>query len=181
MEVQVGMQGDNPFQSFNASMPFVNNKAALFYGELFLFNECKKGISNCENVKNADYLQKILTIYALTLVKETSEFYLSYLTKEHIESIEETLVKLFEEVKYNMLASMKFLYQDDHVIKSAIGSEDGNIYDRLLSKLNSDRRNMGKSEEWRYLLQVRRESEFLSKYKGGLGPNGQQSTLNNGF
>jgi hypothetical protein len=91
-------------------MPFVNNKAALFYGELFLFNECKKGISNCENVKNADYLQKILTIYALTLVKETSEFYLSYLTKEHIESIEETLVKLFEEVKYNMLASMKFLY-----------------------------------------------------------------------
>jgi hypothetical protein len=59
------------------------------------------------------------------------------------------------------------------VIKSAIGSEDGNIYDRLLSKLNSDRRNMGKSEEWRYLLQVRRESEFLSKYKGGLGPNGQ--------
>ncbi len=56
-----------------------------------------------------------------------------------------------------MIASMNYLYQDDHVLKSAIGSSDGNIYDRVISKLNSDRKNMGKSEDWRYLLEVRKQ------------------------
>ena len=156
MEIQLGLASNSAFDAFNNSLPFANNKAALFYGELFMFNQCKLGILTCENPKNARFLKKVLTIYALTLVKETSEFYLDYLNTEVISVIEDTLLKLFEEVKYNMIASLNFLYQDDHVIKSAIGSSDGNIYDRVISKLNSDRRNMGKSDDWRYLLEVRR-------------------------
>lgn len=164
MEVQLGMATKDPFVAFNESLPFANNKAALFYGELYMHNQCRKGIAKCQSIKNAAFLQKILTIYGLTLIKESSEFYLDHLTIEHIQLIEETLLKLYEEVKFNMLASLKFLYQDDHVIKSAIGSEDGNIYDRLMSKLNSDSRNMGKSDEWRYILQTRREGDHKSQY-----------------
>lgn len=167
MDIQLGMTTHSAFDAFNGSMPFSNNKAALFYGELFMFNKCKEGIANCPNINNAAYLQKILAIYALTIIKETSEFYLDYLNKNHIELLEETVLKLFDEVKYNMLASMKYLYQDDHVIKSAIGSADGNIYDRLLSKLNSDRRNMGKSKEWRYLLEVRRDGYYGQRLHEG--------------
>jgi acyl-CoA oxidase len=167
MEVQLGMTSGNAFDAFNSSLPFANNKAALFYGELFIHNKCREAIGRCESVKNAGFIQKILIIYSLTLVKESSEFFLDFLNLDHIQLIEETLLKLFDEVKYNMLSSMNFLYQDDHVMKSAIGSADGNVYDRLLSKLNSDRRNMGKSEEWRYLLSVRREGSYGYRFRNG--------------
>ena len=55
-----------------------------------------------------------------------------------------------------MIASMNFLYQEDHIVKSAIGSSDGNIYDRLISKINSGAGNMGKAEDWRDLWEARR-------------------------
>jgi len=61
-----------------------------------------------------------------------------------------------------MIASMNFLYQDDHMVKSAIGSSDGNIYDRVISKINSGAGNMGKAEDWKELLDLRKGSQFSS-------------------
>lgn len=162
LEVQLGMASKSPFAAFNSSLPFANNKAAIFYGELFMFQKAHEKILECKSEKNKSYLGKILAIYGLTAIKEASEFYLDYLTSKDISMIDATLLKLFEEVKHNMIASMNFLYQEDHILKSAIGSSDGNIYDRLISKINSGAGNMGKAEDWKDLYDSRKAAQFAN-------------------
>ncbi len=95
LEIQLAMIDKNPYDAFNSSMPFANNKAALFYGELFIFNKCRESISKCSSIKNAEFVSKILNIYGLYLVKETSEFFLDYLSVGNVARIEETLLKLY--------------------------------------------------------------------------------------
>jgi Acyl-CoA oxidase len=96
LEIQLGMVEKTPYDAFNSSLPFANNKGALFYGELFMFNQCREAISKCGSLKNADFLSKILAIYGLFLVKETSEFYLDYLNSGNISKIETALLKLYD-------------------------------------------------------------------------------------
>ena len=88
LEVQLGMASKSPFAAFNSSLPFSNNKAAIFYGELFMFQKAYEQILECKNQNNASFLGKVLSIYGLAAIKESSEFFLDYLTQKDIQMID---------------------------------------------------------------------------------------------
>lgn len=155
---------NSAFDAWNDTIPFECNNLSRFYGELHFHREGEKAVINCPNEKNKEFLSKLLTIYDLTIIKERPEYLLNYMTEEHIVKIEEILLKLYEEVKYNVVYSFNCLEIDDLVMNSTIGSQDGNLYERVMSKINADGRNFGRPSFWRDIIKVRKDAD-LKEYE----------------
>lgn len=153
-------EGISAYDAWNNSLPFECNNLARFYGELHFHRVGRKAVEDCPNPKNREYLRKLLLIYDLSVIKERPEYLLNFMTQEHIETLDDTLLTLFEEVKYNMVYSFNCLEIDETALNSTIGSEDGNLYERVMSKINADGRNFGRPDFWRDLIQLRKEADL---------------------
>jgi acyl-CoA oxidase len=157
MAVQLNMASDNGFNAWNKSLPFDLNNASLLYGELYCFNIARREILNCSVLKNQSFLTKLLIIKSLILAKEYSSYLLDFLTNDQQILIHDALLELYEEVKYNIVYSFDFFQVNDTMIRSVLGAQDGNCYDRLISEIFADRRNFGRPDFWRELWEVRNE------------------------
>ena len=70
---------------------------------------------------------------------------------------------IFEEIKYNVVYSLDFFEMNDSMIRSALGSQDGNAYDRLISEIYSDRNNFGRPDFWRELWEAKNSGSHDNK------------------
>ena len=64
-------------------------------------------------------------------------------------------MELYSEVKYNIVKSFDYFQVGDVMLRSVLGSEDGNAYDRMISEIYSDQRNFGRPDFWRDLWETR--------------------------
>lgn len=125
------------------------------YGNHYIFKNAKQKITTCPVEVNRDFLTKLLTIFSFEVIRKFNHYTLDYFNSEQIEMMEEVSLKLYDEVKHNMVASFDYMLMNDTLTQSAIGAEDGNAYDRLISEIYADRRNFGKPSYWRYIWEVR--------------------------
>lgn len=153
--IQLKMTSSDAYDAWNDSLPFDTENAAKMFGQLYTFRVAKRHILSCPVTSNRNFLSKLLVIHALEIIRRFGQYLLDYVSQEQMEMMEEISLQLFSEVKYNMVASFDYLMMNDTLTQSAIGAEDGNAYDRLISEIFADRRNFGKPSYWRYLWDVR--------------------------
>jgi acyl-CoA oxidase len=163
MAIQLGMTQGSAYDAWNNALPFDLNNAAKMYGELFCHNEAKKAILNCSVNENKEFLSKLLVIKGLTLAQEYAQYLLDFLSNDQLILIHDALLQLYEEVKYNVVYSFDFLEINDTMLRSTIGAQDGNCYDRTISEIFADGRNFGRPDFWRYLWEVRNESRLAAE------------------
>lgn len=157
MAVQLNMTETSGFNAWNKSLPFDLNNASKLYGELYCHNIARREILNCSVKQNQQFYKKLLIIKGLTLAQEYSSYLLDYLTNDQMIMIHDALLELYDEVKYNVVYSLDFLEVNDTMLRSVLGAQDGNCYDRLISEIYSDGRNFGRPDFWRELWDVRNQ------------------------
>ena len=155
MTIQLNMTNGSSYDAWNLSLPFELNNASKLYGELYCHNTAKDAILNCSIKQNKEFLLKLLTVKTLTLAKEYSTYLLDFMSSQQMQMLNETLGDLFDEIKYNVVYSLDFFEYNDAMMRSALGSQDGNCYDRLISEIYSDRNNFGRPEFWRELFEAK--------------------------
>ena len=65
------------------------------------------------------------------------------------------LLKLYEEVKYDMVSFFDHLGYSDNLIRSTVGASDGDMYGRTMSKITGDSRNFGRPKYWKEIWKIR--------------------------
>jgi acyl-CoA oxidase len=151
---QKNLTSTESFKAWNASVPYGHSDAAIYYGEMLIFQYAYEEIKKLTDQPIQQYLNRLLTIFALTKLKESWSHLGTYLSREVYEEMNATLLKTFDEVKYDIVRSSDGLLGDEY-INSPFGTEDGDVYGRLLSKLNGERTNFGKPPGWRNLWENR--------------------------
>lgn len=154
MTFQKNLTSTEAFKAWNASVPYGHSDAAIYYGELLIYQLAYEEIKKLTDVPLQQYMKRLLVIFALTKIKDSWSHFGTYLSREVYEDINTTLLKTFEEVKYDIVRSFDGLMNDEY-INSPFGTEDGDVYGRLLSKLNGERSNFGKPPGWRNLWENR--------------------------
>jgi len=155
MAIQLNMASGSSYDAWNQSLPFELNNASKLYGELYCHNTAKEAILGCSIKQNKEFLLKLLTVKTLVLAKEYSNYLLDFMSSQQIQLLNETLGELYQEIKYNVVYSLDFFEINDAMIRSALGSQDGNCYDRLISEIYSDRNNFGRPDFWRELYEAK--------------------------
>lgn len=146
--LQQRMGETEPFLAWNDSIPFHITNAALYYGENLIYNQALEGIMAAPSKGTQEFLFHLLTIYALNKIKSSWTTMSSALNSAHLEAINLVLLQEYQAIKYDAVRSLDDFFNDEF-INSPFGCEDGNMYDRLLSKINGDRSNFGKAGNWR--------------------------------
>lgn len=98
---------------------------------------------------------KLLQISCLTRVRENADQLFGFLSTTQVKIINRKLLALFEETKFNIVRSFDEIGYSDGTIRSALGASDGNVYDRLISEIMSQRNNFGRAPFWRDVWAIR--------------------------
>lgn len=155
MAIQLAMASGSSYDAWNSALPFELNNASKLYGELYCHNTARKAIQDCTITPNKNFLTKCLIVKTLTLAKEYSNYLLDFMNAQQMVMLNQTLAEIFEEIKYNVVYSLDFFEINDTMMRSALGSQDGNCYDRLISEIYSDRNNFGRPDYWRELYDAK--------------------------
>ena len=78
--MQLNMATNDPYDSWNSSLPFDLNNASKLYGELYCHNTARTEIANCSVAANREFLNKMLVIKGLTIALEYSVYLLDFIT-----------------------------------------------------------------------------------------------------
>lgn len=147
--------GGDAFEAWNKSVPFGMSEAAIYYGELFVFETALEHTVVCPEATSQALLYRLLTIYVLTRLKDSWTYLGSFLERDTVDTINQVLLATYDEVKHDLVRSFDDLLINDEYINSIFGYQDGNVYGRLLAKLNNDQGNFGKHKDWRTLWENR--------------------------
>jgi hypothetical protein len=143
------------FEAWNKSVPFNLNQMVLSYGHLYLFRMARSSVEQCVHEKNKAFMFKLLQISTLTRIRENADQLFGFLNSNSIKMINRKLLALFEETKYNIIRAFDEIGYSDGTIRSALGASDGNVYDRLISEIMSQRNNFGRAPFWREVWAIR--------------------------
>jgi acyl-CoA oxidase len=152
--------GADKFTAWNKSIPFEMDVSGKLFGELYIFEEALKSIQACQDAQNQKFLSKLLTIFAINRIKE---FYLvisENISKEQIRLMNELLLELYDEIKYDAVLCFDGLLMDDEIVRSPFGSKHGNMYEQFLSRILTQRDNFGKSPYWKEIVRARNGMDF---------------------
>ena len=101
------------------------------------------------------YLERLLRIFGVTKLKIGWTYLGDKLSRDHLEAMDRILIQTFKEIKYDAVKSLDDIVGNDDCVNSVFGCKDGDIYNRLLSKLNGEQSNFGKPKEWRNIWENR--------------------------
>ena len=152
--------GNSAFASWNLSIPFEIEQASKSFGELYMFAEAKTNISACAEPSNKAFLEKLLVIFGISRIKESFEQLSENLDRNQIKLMNELLLKLFNEIKYDAVLCLDGLLMEDEIIRSPFGSQKGNMYEQFLSRILAERENFGRAPYWREIVKARNGGSF---------------------
>lgn len=152
--------GTDKFTAWNKSMPFEMEMCGKLFGELYIYNEALNCIHACKDPENQKFLFKLLSIFAISRVKEHYIVIADSVSKEQIKLMNELLLQLYEEIKYDAVLCFDGLLMDDEIVRSPFGSKHGNMYEQFLSKILTQRDNFGKSPHWKEIVRARNGMNF---------------------
>lgn len=143
------------FPSWNKSVPFGFLDATVYYGELYIFQTALHHCRNHADTNNQAFLSHLLVIFCLNRFLKSWTHIGQHFTREHVEAIHRQLLKSYSAIKYDVVSLMDGFALNDDFANSVFGCEDGDMYGRLFSKLNSDKSNFGKPKETNALWENR--------------------------
>lgn len=152
--------GLDMFDSWNRSIPFEQDNAAKYYGELWIYEIAMQNILQCPEERNKAFLLTLLTIFALCRIKESLEYLTSNLDRSQIKLMNEHLLNLYELIKYDAVLCFDGLMMDDEIVRSPFGSVAGNMYEQFLSRILTERDNFGKTPYWKEIVKARNGMNF---------------------
>ena len=94
-----------------------------------MFAEARTNISACAEPSNKAFLEKLLVIFGISRIKESFEQLSENLDRNQIKLMNELLLKLFNEIKYDAVLCLDGLLMEDEIIRSPFGSQKGNMYE----------------------------------------------------
>lgn len=154
------MGSKDPFDAWNDCIPFGLEPAAKFYGELFIFEKALQAVDQCPEPRNKEFIQRLLIVFALTKFRESFAFLTEALSAHQLKLINQCLIELYEELKYDAVLCFDGLLMEDELVRSPFGSKSGNMYEQFLSKLLTKRDNFGKPPYWKEIVKARGGSKF---------------------
>ncbi len=152
--------GLSTFCSWNRAIPFDLDTAAKAYGELYIYDIAKQQISSCSEPRNKAFLERILAIYAIGRIKENYVLLADNLDRDQVKLMNELMLILFYEIKYDAVLCLDGLLMEDEIIRSPFGRQKGNMYEQFMSCILAERDNFGKAPYWREIVQARNGSNF---------------------
>lgn len=147
--------GLEPIDAWNQVVPQGSNDSAILFGELFFLKEAKKALKECPIAENKAFMEKVIQIYALSSIRKRADTVAGFLSMGHISMIPNLLVKLYDSIKYDLVSFFDQSGFSDALLRTSIGSSDGNCYDRLVSEIMADRKNFGRAPWWKDIWRVR--------------------------
>jgi len=148
-------EGIDPLDAWNKVVPLGLNEAAILFGELYFLREAIKALNDCSLPQNKLFTQKIIQIYALSNLRKRSSSILGFISLEQMSSISIQLIKMYESIKYDIVAFYSECGFSDELLRSSIGSRDGNFYDRHLAQIQGDKDNFGRPSWWKDIWRIR--------------------------
>lgn len=145
----------DPFKSWNKSIPFGFQDAAMSYGELYIFQTAQAHNKSCHDNNNRIFIDRLMTIFVLTKLLNGWIHVGQYLNGDHVSAIHRVLLRTYEQIKYDVVKAMDGFALNDEFVNSVFGYEDGDMYGRLLSKINGEQSNYGKPKEWKQMWENR--------------------------
>lgn len=143
------------FESWNKSVPFGFLDATIYYGELYVFQTALHHAKSQLDANNLQFLNHLLVIYSLTRFLRSWIHIGQHFTRDHVEAIQRQLLKSYSAIKHDIVSVVDGFALNDDFANSIFGCEDGDMYGKLFSKLNSDRSNFGKPSETKALWENR--------------------------
>lgn len=149
MEFQEHFGENDPFTAWNKSVPFGLSDAAIFYGDLHIFKTAYDHIKHCSDEGTKAFLLQLLTIYALNLLKKTWHSVNEFLNASNLDHIHKVLLKTYDHCKYDVVRVMDDLTLNNQFVNSVFGDKEGNIYGRLMSKVQKAQKDFPKPKGWK--------------------------------
>lgn len=146
---QINLTSIDAFNAWNKSVPFGFSEVAIHFGELRIFQIALEHISTLPESANKVFLKHLLTIFCLTKLKESWTQVCLFLDRSHLEIINKVLLETMDAVKHDLVKAMDGFAINDEFLNSTFGHKDGDVYNRLLSRINGEGANFGKPADWR--------------------------------
>lgn len=143
------------FQSWNMSVPFGLLDSAIFFGELYVFEAARRHNASCHDENNKIFIDRLLTIFSLTKLLKGWTHVGELMNRDHVAAMHRVLLKTYSSIKHDVVKAMDGFALNDEFVNSVFGHQDGNIYDRLFSKIQGDQSNFGKPKEMRNIWENR--------------------------
>jgi len=154
------LDGSDPLDAWNNVIPQGLNDSAVLYGELYLLREAIKSLEECSIPQNRTFIENNIRIYALSNLKRQASLVIGYLSPEHFSWMPILLINLFNSVKYDIVSLYNECGISDQMMRSTIGSSEGNYYDRTTSETKSDKNNSGVPYWWKEIIGIQNSAQI---------------------
>lgn len=117
-------------------------KAAEYFGETYMIRESFKNLHDLGyiNEKTRPTIEKLVQIYAINTILDelTSFLYIDFFSEDAIETLRSTMRDLCAATRKNAIGIVdSFGFRDEELL-SAIGSYDGDVYNRLVDSFRKN-------------------------------------------
>ena len=155
------------FKAWNTMVPMYLKEMSMLFGFQYCFQNFVKHLDEYKNEENKKFLRSLLLVYAYSSFKEYPISLTGIFTRDIWDKINTNLQEQYEILIPNLLVFLDQMSSPDILLKSAIGSYDGNAYDRMSQQLFKDSKNFGRVGYWREILKWR-EGKSLNLNKSEL-------------
>ena len=128
--------------------PFVR-RAALAYGELFIFNEYLRIGKRCKYDTNKEVLKKFRYLFGLNILESDPTLYeLGYMDHEDMKYVREEMRRTCAELKQEIIGVVDALAPPDQLLGAPIGASDGDIYNKFINTMFTAPKTFEKASYW---------------------------------
>ncbi|KAF2077293.1 hypothetical protein CYY_001418 [Polysphondylium violaceum] len=126
----------NSFTAWNQSLEILNHLAKS-HTETMIVGKFIDSVNNEKDAETKEMLRKLCQLYGLTRIRADFEFFRNsnYLKKNKAIAIVKLISQLSAELSQHCLLLVKGFGQEEYLIESPLGYEDGDIYENICKKV----------------------------------------------
>lgn len=147
-------EADTPFDAWNNVQIEYAQEAARAYCDVFVLRALQDRINGCKHDDSREVLLKLKDLLAYFLVENDYALRdLGYIKREDSLYIKEKIKNLLKELKDQLIGLIDAIAVPDHVLNSAIGASDGDIYERFISAMKNAPGALDRPFYWKEILE----------------------------
>lgn len=145
------------FTAFNKALPNAIMHASCFYGEYKLFEFFDGFIAAVDKTNSNEiaFLKNLLAVFGITKLRSEAHYLSEHAGLEFFKKLDELSLHFNNIVINDLVVLGDIITPPDVVLNSSLGSSDGDVYRNIISKIYSNGKNFGKSENWTETLKIR--------------------------
>jgi len=154
------MSSDDAWQAWNNSHVFYLRDAAIAYANVYILQEFERRAMTTEDEKTRNALLKLVQLYGFNKIEQNIATYLEmgYFVKDDLTFVRERVKELCKEVKDEAIGMIDALAVPDAVLNSAIGSSDGDVYNRFITAIWTAPGTFEKAPYWKQIKKMQNQN-----------------------